>query len=148
MQQKEGSRYELIRKAALSPQAYNSLNHIKTTGETTMARDKNKTQENGNGAETEVEEVVDEKPEPKPVVDKDKLIKAFGVYDSQTKKLDDLQAQILKVTKERSETVKAILQANGKMPKLVRQGQPLTIVNRGDTFFIRGVKPNDGLTEL
>lgn len=69
-------------------------------------------------------------------------------YDAANSKVDECKAALVQAEKDRSEIVKRIASEIAPKKKFIRAGKELTVVNRGETWFIRGSKHEDGLSEV
>ncbi len=72
----------------------------------------------------------------------------FETYDAHTARLAELNAEIKKVERERSEVVKAIGIEIAPKRKVLRSGRELTLVARGDTHFFKGASSKDDVVEV
>lgn len=81
-------------------------------------------------------------------VDKAQLVALLAQYDQKNSAVAECKLAAVKAEFDRSKVVQAILDANGGKKKLRRNGQELTIVVRGDTFFFRSSKDSSDITEV
>lgn len=80
-------------------------------------------------------------------VDKDRLVALFVEYDRKDQVVEKKRKDLEKSIKDRSDTVKDILEANLGMKRIRRAGKEYSIVIRGETYFFRGGK-GEGITEV
>ena len=69
-------------------------------------------------------------------------------YDLATHVVDEKKADLEKAVKERSDVVRLIAAEIAPKKKFLRSGKEVTIVVRGETFFLRGSKSEEGLVDV